>query len=90
MTEMRKNIESVAKILEPYGGQSGAHMAFIMERGAERQFVLGGSADLMGLGIAMMLAKIVSLTPGLDYEQYIAAIDEMARLIVEANRHDEA
>lgn len=89
MTKLEKDITRVDKIIRPYGGKSGAHMAFIMERGAERQFVLGGGADLLGLGIATILAKIVSLTPGLNYDEFIAAIDDMARLIVGANKHDE-
>lgn len=87
MTKIRNDIERVAKIIEPYGGQSGAHMAFIMERGAGRQFVLGGAPDLLGIGIAQIIAQIVELTPGLDYTQYISAIDDTARCYVEANKH---
>ena len=89
MTKLEKGIERVDRILKPYGGQSGAHMAFVMERGAGRQFVLGGAPDLLGIGIAQIIAKIVELTPGLDYTQYISAIDDTARCYVEANKHDE-
>ena len=90
MTKLEKDIMSVDKIIRPYGGKSGAHMAFIIERGAGRQFVLGGAPDLLGIGIAQIIAKIVELTPGLDYTQYISAIDDTARCYVEANKHDEA
>ena len=90
MTKAENDIERVAKIIEPYGGQSGAHMAFIMERGTERHSVLGGAPDLLGIGIAQIIAKIVELTPGLDYTQYISAIDDTARCYVEANKHGKA
>ena len=87
MTKLRNDIERVDKIIKPYGGQSGAHMAFISDRGSGREFVLGGAPDLLGIGIAQIIAQIVKLTPGLDYTQYISAIDDTARCYVEANKH---
>lgn len=87
MTKAEKDIERVAKIIEPYSGQSGAHMAFIMERGAGGQFLLDGTPDMLGIGIAQIIATIVEHTPGLDYTNYISAIDRMARRCMEENKY---
>ena len=65
--EFMVDAQTIDGIMRKYSDESGGHFGFIC-KGGERQFFLGGRADLVAIHIAEAMATLVNVTPGLTSE----------------------
>ena len=69
------------ELVKRYSGAVGGHLAVIVNDKGKRQISVGGRADLVGMTVSEALARMVSITPGLD-ETFLDAVCETAKEIL--------
>lgn len=62
MNTKRERMKDDAKVIRgkmcKYGDANGAHLGFIVEENVGKEFVIGGRSDLLGGGIAEVMATL--------------------------------
>ena len=80
--QMKKDAEEIEATITKYNGPGMAHFGFIAHATGERMFWAGGNAALTGVCLAEAIAELIENTPGMDGDEFIRAITDLAKDIL--------
>lgn len=82
MNRVEADGKKIEDIMQAYSGADGAHIGLIVSANGGQQMMFGGRSDLIGIGIARLIAKVCEITPGIDADMFIHATMQTALAIL--------